>query len=351
MTENNSKAATFTDGEKARVLSIYLIIASATILGVFASSLVGRTSVVLAGLGIVAFVFGLRHGMDADHIAAIDNVTRKLIQEGKRPLTVGTWFSLGHSTVVLVMVVALVAATKTVVEAVPSLQSTGAVLGTAISGTFLWLIGVMNLAIVFSLYRVFRGLRGRELSGAAYEEMLNSRGFLSRYFRSLFRIISEPWKTYVIGLLFGVGFDTASEIALIAISVGVGVSGSVPPWMVLLLPFMFTCGMVLVDTTDGVAMRLAYGWAVLNPVRKAYYNLTITVISVLVAFAIGTVELLQVASMELNLQGPFWGFLGGLDFETLGFLVVGVFAATWLVSMANWKYRNYDNANMRLTPG
>lgn len=342
MTSDNSKAATLTGAEKARVLVIYLIIAAATFLGVGASVMVGRVSVVLAGLVIVAFVFGLRHGMDADHISAIDNVTRKLIQEGKRPLTVGTWFSLGHSTVVIVMVIALVAATKTLVESVPFLQSTGAVLGTAISGTFLWLIGLMNLAIVFSLYKVFRGLRGRDPSDQEYEQMLDSRGFLSRYFRSLFRLISQPWKAYLIGLLFGLGFDTASEIALIAISVGVGVSGSVPLWMVLLLPFMFTCGMVLVDTTDGVAMRLAYGWAVLNPLRKVYYNLTITVISVLVAFAIGTVELLQVVTLELNLQGPLWGFLGRLDFESLGFVVVGVFGATWVLSMANWKYRNYD---------
>ena len=342
MTSDNSKVATFTNGEKTRVLVIYLVLAAATILGVGASVTVGRASVVLAGLVIVAFVFGLRHGMDADHISAIDNVTRKLIQEGKRPLTVGTWFSLGHSTVVLVMVIALVAATKTLVESVPFLQSTGAVLGTAISGTFLWLIGLMNLAIVFSLYAAFRGLRGREPSGQEYEKMLDSRGFLSRYFRSLFKLVSQPWKAYWIGLLFGLGFDTASEIALIAISVGVGVSGSVPLWMVLLLPFMFTCGMVLVDTTDGVAMRLAYGWAVLNPMRKVYYNLTITVISVLVAFAIGTVELLQVVTLELNLRGPLWGFLGSLDFEGLGFVVVGVFGATWLLSMANWKYRNYD---------
>ena len=343
MTSDSSEAAKFTGAEKARVLVIYLALAAATILGVGASILVGRASVVLAGLVIVAFVFGLRHGMDADHISAIDNVTRKLIQEGKRPLTVGTWFSLGHSTVVLVMVIALVAATKTIVESVPFLQSAGAALGTAISGTFLWLIGLMNLAIVFGLYSVFRGLRGRDPSGSQeYEQMLDSRGFMSRYFRSLFRLISQPWKAYWIGLLFGLGFDTASEIALIAISVGVGVSGSVPIWMVLLLPFMFTCGMVLVDTTDGVAMRLAYGWAVLNPMRKVYYNLTITIISVLVAFAIGTVELLQVVSVELKLQGPLWGYLGSLDFESLGFVVVGVFGATWLLSMANWKYRDYD---------
>lgn len=342
MTSDNSKAATFTDAEKGRVLVIYLILAAATILGVGASVTVGRASVVLAGLVIVAFVFGLRHGMDADHISAIDNVTRKLIQEGKRPLTVGTWFSLGHSTVVLVMVIVLVAATKTLVQSVPFLQSTGAVLGTVISGTFLWVIGLMNIAIVFGLYGVFRGLRSRDNSSPEYEQMLDSRGFMSRYFSSLFRLVSQPWKAYWIGLLFGLGFDTASEIALIAISVGVGVSGSVPLWMVLLLPFMFTCGMVLVDTTDGVAMRLAYGWAVLNPIRKVYYNLTITVISVLVAFAIGTIELLQVVTLELRLQGPLWGFLGSLDFESLGFVVVGVFGATWLLSMANWKYRNYD---------
>ena len=342
MSESDSRALVLSAREKGRILLIYVCIAAATVLGVAASILVGSVSFVLGGLGLVAFVFGLRHGVDADHIAAIDNVTRKLIQEGKTPLTVGTWFSLGHSTVVVLMILGLVIATKSIVQAMPFLQVAGALLGTTVSGVFLWLMGLMNLTIVIGLYKIFRRLKDGELSRPELEEMLDRRGMINRYFRSLFRIVSEPWKAYPIGLLFGLGFDTASEIALIAISVGVGVSESVPLWMVLLLPFMFTCGMVLVDTTDGVAMRMAYTWAVLKPLRKVYYNLTITIMSVLVALAIGTVELLQVASGELNLRGPFWSFLGALDFETLGFFVVGLFGATWLLSLVYWKFKRYD---------
>ncbi len=334
--------------EKLKLLFIYGVLAAAVVAGAIAYGVGGRDSAVLAGLGLVAFVFGLRHGMDADHIAAIDNVTRKMIQEGRRPLTVGTWFYLGHSTVVLLMIVILMAATQGVVGAIPFLRGTGAVLGTAISWAFLWLIGLINLAIVFGLYRAFRGMKRNESGDEAYQKLLEARGFLNRYFGPLFRIVDQPWKAYFMGLLFGVGFDTASEIALIAISVGVGVSGSAPIWEVLLLPFMFTCGMVLVDTTDGVAMRLAYGWAGLNPLRKVYYNLTVTVISVLVAFAIGTVELLQVLGLELNLHGMFWASVGSVDFGTLGLLVVVVFAGTWLVSMANWRHRNYGEPNISL---
>ena len=244
MSESDSRALVLSAREKGRILLIYVCIAAATVLGVAASILVGSVSFVLGGLGLVAFVFGLRHGVDADHIAAIDNVTRKLIQEGKTPLTVGTWFSLGHSTVVVLMILGLVIATKSIVQAMPFLQVAGALLGTSVSGVFLWLMGLMNLTIVIGLYKIFRRLKDGELSRPELEEMLDKRGIINRYFRSLFRIVSEPWKAYPIGLLFGLGFDTASEIALIAISIGVGVSESVPLWMVLLLPFMFTCGMV-----------------------------------------------------------------------------------------------------------
>jgi high-affinity nickel-transport protein len=244
------------------------------------------------------------------------------------------------------MVLALVVATKRVIETLPFIQEVGAVLGTAVSGAFLWLIGLMNLVVAVSLYRVFRELRLKKNGGNDIGRFPEAGGLLSRHFARLFRTINDPWKSYFVGVLFGAGFDTASEIALIAISVGVGVSGTIPVWMVLLLPFMFTCGMVLVDTADGVAMRLAYGWALITPLRKVYYNLTITVISVLVALAIGTVELLQVASFELKPQGVIWSLLGGIDFETLGFVVVGLFTATWLVSLANWRLRNYDKQRL-----
>ncbi len=328
--------------ERLLVLLIYLGIASITLAGFIASNSVGQSYVLLAGLGLVAYVFGLRHGVDADHIAAIDNTTRKLMQEGKRPLTVGMWFSLGHSTIVVGLIVSLVLATRAVVGAIPALQNVGSVLGTTVSGAFLWLIGIINVVIVIEVYRVFRGLREGKLNESHLEELLNNRGFMNRYFGHLFKLITKPWQIYPVGVLFGLGFDTASEVALIAISVGVGVSSAVPVWMILVLPLMFTCGMVLVDTSDGVAMNLAYGWAFLKPIRKIYYNLTVTIISVLVAFLIGGVELLQVLSSELNLSGGFWGWLGRVDFETMGYGIVGLFVGCWLVSIGLYRYKRFD---------
>jgi high-affinity nickel-transport protein len=329
-------------GEKVKIVIVYSLIGLATVLGFVASAIVGHLSVLLAGLGVVTYVFGLRHGVDADHIAAIDNTTRKLMQDNQRPFTVGMWFSLGHSTIVVGLIVALIFATRTVIGHIPVLESGGAVIGTTVSGVFLWLIGLVNMVIVFSIYRIFKEMKRGKMDKTELENLLDNRGFLNRYFRPLFRIVKRPWQIYPIGLLFGLGFDTASEIALIALSVGVGVSSSVPVWMILILPFMFTCGMVLVDTTDGVTMRVAYGWAFLNPIRKIYYNLTVTVISVLVALAIGTTELLQVLANELNLTGTFWNWLGGLDFEGIGFGIMGIFLVSWLVSVAVWKYRKFD---------
>ena len=328
--------------EKLKLVSIYSLIGLATAFGFIASTIIGKLSVLLAGLGIVTYVFGLRHGVDADHIAAIDNTTRKLMQENQRPFTVGMWFSLGHSTIVVGLIVALIFATRTIVGHIPVLESSGAIIGTTVSGVFLWLIGIVNMIIVFSIYRIFRELKRGKMNQTELENLLDNRGFLNRYFRPLFKIVKRPWQIYPIGILFGLGFDTATEIALIAISVGVGVSSAVPVWMILILPFMFTCGMVLVDTTDGVTMRVAYGWAFLNPIRKIYYNLTVTVISVLVALAIGTAELLQVIANELNLTGTYWGWLSGLDFETIGFGIIAIFLVSWLVSVIVWKYRKFD---------
>lgn len=336
--------------EKIKIIIVYSIIGLATVLGFIASTIVGRLSVLLAGLGIVAYVFGLRHGVDADHIAAIDNTTRKLMQENQRPFTVGLWFSLGHSTIVVGLIVALVFATRSIIGQIPVLQSSGALLGTTVSGIFLWLIGIVNMIIVLNIYRIFKELRRGKLNQTELEALLDNRGFLNRYFRPLFKIVKRPWQIYPIGVLFGLGFDTASEVALIAISVGIGVTSSVPVWMILVLPFMFTCGMVLIDTTDGLTMRIAYGWAFMNPIRKIYYNLTVTVISVLVALAIGTAELLQVLANELSLTGIFWDWLNGLDFETLGFGIIAIFLVSWLVSVAIWKYRRFEEIHLPKPP-
>ena len=328
--------------EKLKMVIVYSLIGLATVLGFTASTIVGKISVLLAGLGIIAYVFGLRHGVDADHIAAIDNTTRKLMQENQCPFTVGMWFSLGHSTIVVALIVTLVFATRTVIGHIPALANSGAIIGTSVSGVFLWMIGIVNMVIVLNIYRMFKELKQGKLNQAELESLLNNRGFLNRYFRPLFKIVKRPWQIYPIGVLFGLGFDTATEIALIAISVGIGVSSSVPVWMILVLPFMFTCGMVLIDTTDGVTMRVAYGWAFLNPIRKIYYNLTVTAISVLVALAIGTAELLQVIANELSLTGAFWNWLSSLDFETIGFGIIIIFLTSWLVSVAVWKYRRFD---------
>ncbi len=335
--------------ERLKILLLYLGIAVATGSGFFASYLIGQRSVLLAGLGVVAYVFGLRHGVDADHIVAIDNTTRKLLQEDRRPLTVGTWFSLGHSTIVVAMIVALIAATQAVTEQIPALKSTGPTIGFAIAGVFLVLLGLINVIIVLDIYRVFVRLKDSRgaTDAAVLEESLNKRGLLSRFFRSLFRMIRKPWQMYPVGLLFGLGFDTASEVALIALSVGVGLSSPVPMWMILILPFMFACGMVVVDTTDGIAMRLAYGWAFVNPVRKIYYNLTVTVVSVLMAFGVGGIEILQSLAFQFNLGGPFWGPLANLDFGSLGLGIIAFFVAAWAVSVAYWKLKHYDEMYAR----
>ncbi|HEV2428933.1 MAG TPA: HoxN/HupN/NixA family nickel/cobalt transporter [Thermoplasmata archaeon] len=298
-------------------------------------------AIAFLGLGIASYVFGLRHGVDADHIAAIDNTTRKLLHEKKRPLTVGTWFSLGHSTIVVGLIVALVFATQVIEGQIPALRTAGGVIGTTVSGAFLFLIGLINVVVVVEVYRIFQGLKRGAYSEEELEAQLTKRGFMNRFFGRLFRLVETPRQIYPIGLLFGLGFDTASEIALIAISVAVAAT-AIPLYVVLVLPLLFTCGMVLVDTTDGITMRFAYGWAFLKPIRKIYYNLTVTVISVLVAFVVGGFEILTVLSGELGLTGGFWDLVDHLSFEGLGFAIVAVFVGTWGIAMAYYRYKRYD---------
>jgi nickel/cobalt transporter (NiCoT) family protein len=342
--------------ERAGLTAIYVAIVAATALGLAATFVIGRTYGIFIGLGILAYTLGLRHGVDADHICAIDNTTRKLLQQGKRPTTVGTWFSLGHSTVVLAMLAALVVAARYVLGAYPTLASVGAVLGTAISGGFLYLIALVNLLIFWEIYQIFRKLRTGALDARALEEQLNSRGFMNRYFGFLFKFVNEPWQIYPIGVLFGLGFDTATEVTLIAVTVTVGTAATgFPLWMVLVLPFLFTCGMVLTDTSDGVGMRYAYGWAFAKPIRKVYYNLTMTVISVLVAFVVGTIEILAVLASELGLSGGPFGFWTTMNWLTnatgpygvdvwgyVGVAIVLLFLGSWLIAMAIYRYKHYE---------
>ena len=328
--------------EKTKIGLVYLVIGTITGFSFLAAAIIGHISPVLGGLGIVAYVLGLRHGVDADHIAAIDNTTRKLMQQGKPRFTVGTWFSLGHSTIVVGLIAAIVFVTRAIIGQISALQNWGNIAGTLISGVFLFVIAFINLLIVFGVYRLFKQARQGKMNEEELEEYMAKRGFLNRLFRPLFKFVNDAWQIYPIGVLFGLGFDTATEVALIAISVGVGVSSSIPLWQILVLPVLFTCGMVLTDTTDGVTMRCAYAWAFLTPLKKIYYNLTVTVMSVLVAFVIGGIELAQVLSTEVNLNGGFWVWLNNLDFETMGFAIVGVFVITWGLAYGIWKYKKYD---------
>ncbi len=339
-----SRAPAFAARDWALAAGLFGAILTVTAIGFAASLYIGDRWPVLAGLGLVAYVLGLRHGFDADHIAAIDNTTRKLVYEGKRPLTVGTWFSLGHSTIVCGLIVLLVLLTDLVRQAIPALRSTGSIVGTLVSGIVLVVLGLVNLAIVAEVARMFARARAGTYNESEYDREMGKRGLLYRAFRRLFGRVREPWQIYPIGVLFGLGFDTATEVTLIALSVGIGVTGTVPIATVLVLPLLFTCGMVLSDTADGFAMRYAYGWAQENPLRKLFYNLTLTVISVLVAFAVGGIELLSVLAQELRLGGWFWGPLATLPFDTLGYAIVVLFVGSWLVAWAVYRLKGFERA-------
>jgi high-affinity nickel-transport protein len=297
---------------------------------------------VLAGLGALAYTFGLRHAFDADHISAIDNTTRKFLQQGDRPLGVGFFFSLGHSTVVFALATGLAIAAGAVNAAIPGFQAAGGVIGAGVSGTFLSIIGILNLLVLVDVAKIARGVRRGTFDEARLERRLMDRGFMSRFFIGrLFRRINHSWHMYPLGILFGLGFDTASEVGLLALTAGAA-SGHAPFLAIVSLPLLFAAGMSLMDTADGVFMSKAYGWAFSSPVRKVYYNLTVTTLSVVVALAIGTVELLQVLSNRLRLDGGFWGWLQGLDFEVLGYAIVGLFAITWAVALVVWKTRRIE---------
>ncbi len=295
----------------------------------------------LVGLGLTAYLFGLRHAFDADHIAAIDNTTRKLLRQGRRPVGVGFFFSLGHSTIVLLLTAGLALTARTVNSEIPTLQSYGGSIGAGVSGTFLWIIGILNLIVLVDIVRIFRRMRGGHYDHERLENRLLERGMMSRFFGRFFQLINHSWQMYPLGLLFGLGFDTATEIGLLALAAGIA-THSVPFLAILSLPILFAAGMSLMDTLDGAFMSQAYGWAFSNPIRKVYYNITVTSLSVVVALAIGTVELLQVLSARLALTGGFWDWLNNLDFETLGYGIVGLFLLMWIGSVAVWKLRRIE---------
>jgi len=285
----------------------------------------------LAGLGVLAYTFGLRHAFDADHIAAIDNTTRAFLQRGKRPLGIGFFFSLGHSSVVFALATGLAVAAATVKEKIPSFQTWGSYVGAGVSGVFLLAIGLLNLLVLVDIGRIFRDMRRGGLDEARLEERLMDRGLMSRGpLRRLGDRITSSWHMYPLGVLFGLGFDTATEVGLLALSAGAA-THHVPFLAIISLPLLFAAGMSLMDTADGAFMAHAYGWAFASPVRKVYYNLTVTTLSVTVALGIGLIELLQVAARST------W-----LDFNTLGYGMVGLFVLTWAVSGVIWKTRRIE---------
>lgn len=300
----------------------------------------------LLALGGLAYTFGLRHAFDADHISAIDNTTRKLLQNHRRPMGVGFFFSLGHSTVVLVIALALGFAVKWVVQGVVSgsggLRSVGGEVGTLVSGGFLILIGVLNLLILFDILRVYRDMRRGRYDRDGLEHELMSGGLMTRVFGRLFRLIDHSWQMYPVGFLFGLGFDTASEVALLAISAGAAAQG-LPFGAVISLPLIFAAGMSLMDTADGAFMSKAYTWAFASPIRKVFYNLTITSLSVFVALFVGVVELAQILVRMLGLHGPVFDRVAGFDFiGTAGYVIVGAFIVTWVAALVIYKVRRID---------
>ncbi|HVT71224.1 MAG TPA: HoxN/HupN/NixA family nickel/cobalt transporter [Trebonia sp.] len=297
------------------------------------------------GIGLTAYTLGARHAFDADHISAIDNTTRKLMADGKRPLSVGFFFSLGHSSVVAALALLLSFGLRAIVGPVKNgnsgLHQVTNVVGTGVSGTFLYLIAAINLAVLIGIVKVFRDMRRGRFDERELEARLNERGLVNRFFAKLMRSIKTPRQMYLVGLLFGLGFDTATEVALLVLA-GTGAASGLPWYAILTLPVLFAAGMSLLDTVDGSFMNFAYGWAFANPVRKVYYNITITGLSVAVALLIGTVELVGLLGQELDLTSGAWGWIESLNINTLGFFIVGLFIVTWVVALGVWRAFGFE---------
>jgi nickel/cobalt transporter (NiCoT) family protein len=332
------------DHLRERVIGIYGILLAFNVGAWIWAAVAFHHYPVLMGTAVLAYSFGLRHAVDADHIAAIDNVTRKLMQDGKRPVAVGFMFSLGHSTVVVLGAAAIAGTTIALQHRLDGIRSIGGVIGTLVSAFFLFAIAIVNLIVLRSIYRAFVRVR----SGLPYVEedfdlLLGSRGFLSRLFRPMFKMITSSWHMYPLGFLFGLGFDTATEIGLLGISAAEASKG-LSFWAILVFPFLFAAGMSLIDTTDNVLMLGAYGWAFMKPIRKLYYNMTITCVSVIVALVVGGIEVLGLMSDRFHFNGKFWQGVEKLNgnFGTLGYFIVAVFVVSWIVSVAFYKLLRFD---------
>jgi len=330
--------------QRAKIFSIYgLLLAANAVIWTWAVIVLADHPALL-GTAVLAYVLGLRHAVDADHIASIDNVVRKLMQEGKHPFSVGLFFSLGHSLAITLAVAGIAAAAFALARRFNELQAIGSVIGTGASAFFLLAIALINLVILRAVWRSFRAARrGEPVAEHELDALLSGRGFLARIFRPLFRMVSHSWQMFPVGFLFGLGFDTATEITLFTVSASQA-TGGMSFGTVMIFPALFTAGMTLVDTTDSVLMVGAYGWAFLNPIRKIWYNLTITAISVVVALVIGGVEALGLIAGKLGLEGAFWDFIGALNsgLANFGYLVVGIFIASWAISYLIYRWQGLD---------
>jgi high-affinity nickel-transport protein len=330
--------------QRGKIVALYILLLAATA-AVWTWALIalaGRPT--LLGTAFLAYVLGLRHAVDADHIATIDNVVRKLMQEGKRPYAVGLFFSLGHSLSIAVAVAAIAGAAFALQGRFAEFRSVGSVIGTGASAFFLLAIAVINLVILRGVWASFRkARRGEPVEEQELNALLAGRGLLARLFRPLFRMVSRSWQMFPVGFLFGLGFDTATEISLFAVAASQA-SGGMTLGTIMIFPALFTAGMTLVDTTDSVLMVGAYGWAFLNPIRKIWYNLTITAISVVVALLIGGIEALGLVADKLGLEGRFWNMIGNLNdgLANFGYLVVGIFIASWAISYLLYRWQGLD---------
>ena len=330
-----------------KIVAIYVVLALFNIAAWVWAVVAFRDYPVLLGTAFLAYSFGLRHAVDADHIAAIDNVTRKLMQQGERPAAVGLFFSLGHSTIVVLASIAVAATATAFKDQFDSISSVGGIIGTLVSAFFLLAIAIVNIIIFIGIYRTFQHVK----NGGAYVDedfnaLLAQRGFIARLTRPLFRLITKSWHMYLLGFLFGLGFDTATEVGLLGISAAEASKG-LPIWSILVFPALFTAGMALIDTTDSVLMLGVYGWAFLKPIRKLYYNMTITIVSIIVALVVGSLEALNLIGSQLGLSdgGGFWGAIGALsdNFGMLGYFIIGIFILSWLVSFVIYKVKGYGD--------
>jgi high-affinity nickel-transport protein len=329
---------------RSKIAAIYALLVVANVGAWVLAFVAFANRPLLLGTALLAYTFGLRHAVDADHIAAIDNVTRKLMQAGKQPVSVGFFFSLGHSTIVIALTAAIAFAATVVHASLPGLESLGGVIGTSISVLFLYAIAAINVVVLVEVYRTFRRVRnGAPYSEVAVDAALNGRGLWSRLLGPLMRMIGSSWHMYPLGVLFGLGFDTATEVGILGIA-ALEAGKGLPVYTIMVFPLLFTVGMCLLDTTDGILMLGCYGWAFVKPVRKLYYNLNITLVSVLVALLVGTIEALSIIGPQLGYRGALWSGVAHMsdNFGLIGAAIVGLFVLSWFVSTAIYKLRRYD---------